>query len=130
MRCRTLACGALVLASTAVLGDSWPVVGATYQLDRAQFPGKVAICMTEQAMIKYWGAKARNDTATANNMLVTVAVAEDYDKLKARQGCTLMSSFSQATVVKTSKGFHRATFAAFGSQPMWAPALYFGRQVK
>jgi hypothetical protein len=130
MGCKTFACAALALASTATFGDTFPVVGATYQLNRAQFPEKVAICMTEQAMVKYWAAKVANDTATANKMLVTVDVAEDDDKLKARQGCTLISSFSQATVVKTSKGFHRAAFAAWGSTPMWAPAVYFGRQVK
>jgi hypothetical protein len=130
MRSLTIACAALGLASAWVLGDTFPVVGATYQLDRARYPDKVAICMTEQAMMKYWAAKVAKDTATANRMLVTVDVAEDYDKLKARQGCTLISSFSQATVVKAGKGFHRATFAAWGSEPMWAPALYFGRQVK
>ena len=131
MRLTAAICAGLGLASTVVFGDSFPVVGTTYQLDRTQFPGKVAICKTEQAMVKYWGAKTAKDTATAQKMLVTVETAEDYRRwAKAREGCTLISSFSQATINKVGKGFHRATFAAWGSEPMWAPAAYFGRPVK
>jgi hypothetical protein len=121
---------ALVLCCTTLFAEAFPVVGATYQLDRAQFPGQVAICVTEQAMVKYWAAKATKDDATTKRMLVTVDTTTDVAKLKSSAGCTLISSFSQAKVTKKGSGFHRAEFMAFPFEPMWAPALYFGRRVR
>jgi hypothetical protein len=106
------------------------VLGATYQLDRAQHPGQLAVCATEKAMVKYFTAKTTKDQATVQKMLMTVDTMKDFARLKASEGCTLISSFSQAKVVERGKGAHRAQFFAFPFEPMWGVAVYFGSRVK
>jgi hypothetical protein len=122
---------AVVLHFAWVVGyaESFPVVGATYQLDRAQFPGKIAVCASEKAMVLYFTAKATKEDATARKMLFSADTRKEFEKLKANNGCTLISSFSQAKVVEKGTGAHRAEFAAFPLQPMWGVAVYFGRRV-
>ena len=122
---------AVVLLFGSVVGyaESFPVAGATYQLDRGQFPGKIAVCATEKSMVMYFTAKATKDDATARKMLYPADTRKEFEKLKANNGCTLISSFSQAKVVEKGAGAHRAEFAAFPLQPMWGVAPYFGRRV-
>jgi hypothetical protein len=125
-----MAAVAVMLSCSMAHAAEFPVVGATYQLDRSQLPGQVAICITEQAMVKYLAAKATKDAATMRKMTMDVETSKDFARLKTRGGCTLISSFSQAKVIQKARGIHRAEFAAFPLEPMWAPAVYFGRRVR
>jgi hypothetical protein len=120
---------ALFLSSAPAFAE-FPVVGTRYQLDRAQFPGQLAICATESAMVRYFTLKVGiKDHPAAEKMLVSVDTMKDFDRLKASGGCTLISSFSQAKVIERGKGAHRAEFMAFPFGPMWGVAAYFGRPV-
>lgn len=111
-------------------GKTFPVVGATYQLDRARYPGKLAICATEAAMAKYMEAKDKGNQAAADRMLIVVSTASDLAKLEKTKTCTLISSYSQATIVAKGVESHKATFAAFPGPPMWGYYLYFGGLVR
>src|SRR5688572_22328952 len=69
MSTRTImAAAAVMLSCPLAYAAQFPVVGVTYQLDRTQFPGQVAVCITEQAMVKYLAAKAAKDDATMRKM--------------------------------------------------------------
>ena len=117
-----------ILSGIALAGD-FPVVGATYQLDRAKYPGKVAVCSTEDAMVKYMEAQQAGDKGTMSKMLFKVSTFDDIGKMKKAGGCTLISSYSQAKVVKKGIEAHQAQFFAF-LLPMWGYYEYFGGRVK
>ena len=129
---RTVAVVAIALTSGAIVFAQapFPVVGTTYQIDSARFPGKIAICVTETAMSKYMAANATGDEARTKKLVAEVETTQDFAKLKAQGGCTSISSFSQATVVKKGSVAHQAEFAAFPFGPMWGSPLYFGAPVK
>jgi hypothetical protein len=105
------------------------MVGATYQLDRARYPGQIAICSTAAAMRDYDLAQATDDAAKMQRMVFKIETSKDFVRMKNAGGCTLISSFSQAKVVEKGKGYHRAEFAAFPFEPMWGNVLYFGARV-
>lgn len=105
------------------------MVGATYQLDRARYPGQIVICYTQQAMFDYIAAQATRDTAKMRSMVFSVETSKDFARMKNAAGCTLISSFSQAKVIEKGKSSHRAEFMAFPFGPMWGNALYFGAPI-
>ena len=122
--------GVVITAAYAFAGD-FPVVGATYQIDRARFNNqKIAICATEKAMAKYMEAHWAGDKATMRKMLYKIETMDDVDRMKKECGCTLISSFSQAKIVKKGVEAHQAKFFAFPFEPMWGFYLYFGGKVK
>lgn len=128
---RTIVAAFLIVScGVASAQTPFPVVGTTYQIDRGRFPGKIAICATEKAMVSYLLAQGSGDRAALDKMTAEVDTTADFTRLKAREGCTPISSFSQATVVLKGKGVHRADFAAFPFGPMWGSPLYFGAPVK
>ena len=96
----------------AAYAEKFPAIGATYQLDRAQFPGEVAICVTEDAMTDYMEAKWKNDKATMKRLTFVIETFDDVEKMKKAAGCTLISSYSQATITKKGMESHQAEFAA------------------
>ena len=125
----------LLLAAFAICGfshaDEFPVVGATYQLDRAQFPSEVAICSTEDAMTQYMEANWADDQVAMQEMLFEITTMEDIEKMKQSEGCTLISSYSQAKIVTKGIESHQAEFFAFlPSEPMWGYYLYFGAKLE
>jgi hypothetical protein len=122
---------AVFVAAALAQSTSFPVIGATYQLDRAKYPGQIAICYTQEAMSKYMTAKDKGDSATTKRMLFEIKSMKDFDKMKKAAGCTLISSYSQAKVVEKGVESHRAEFAAFPiPEPMWGWYLYFGGRMK
>lgn len=131
LKAKLIAVRLLTANCVAVFAQAaFPVVGTTYQLDRSRYPDQVAICVTERAMVDYMLAKNTGDYAAATKVLAEVNTSKDFARLKARSGCTLVSSFSQAKVVQQGVGVHRAEFAAFPFGPMWGSPLYFGQPVK
>ena len=120
----------LFIFSASVYAGEFPIVGATYQLNRARFPGKIAVCCTEDTMDKYMEAKQENDEATMQKMLFKTKTLADIKKMKKADGCTLISSYSQAKILKKGVASHQAKFFAFPFQPMWGYYLYFGGRVK
>ena len=108
----------------------FPIVGTTYQLDRARFPGKIAVCVTEDAMDKYMEARREDDQATMKKMLFKIKTMDDITKMKKADGCTLISSGTQAKIIKKGVESHQAKFFAFPFESMWGFYLYFGGRVK
>ncbi len=126
-----LVSAALYILSGIAVAREFPVVGATYQLDRARYPGKVAVCSTEDAMVKYMEAQRAGDKGSMSKMLFKISTLDDIKKMKKAGGCTLISSFSQAKIIKKGVEAHQARFYAFLSrEPMWGYYLYFGGRVK
>jgi hypothetical protein len=113
-----------------VYAGKFPTIGATYQLDRAQFPGKISVCSTEDAMTKYMEAKWAGDQSAMQKMLFKISTMEDIEKMKRSGGCTLISSYSQAKIIEKGVESHRAEFFAFPMEPMWGYYLYFGGRVQ
>ncbi|GJL61312.1 MAG: hypothetical protein NPIRA03_41690 [Nitrospirales bacterium] len=113
-----------------VYAEKFPIVGATYQLDRAQFPDKVAVCYTADAMTKYMEAKLVDDQAAIQKMVFKVATMDDMAIMKKLNGCTLISTFTQAKIIKKGVESHQAEFFAFPLEPMWGYYLYFGGRVR
>lgn len=118
-----------ILSALAYAGE-FPIVGATYQINRAQFPGKIAVCCTEDAMDKYMEAKREDDQATMKKMLFEIKTMGDITKMKQADGCKLISSGTQAKIIKKGVESHKAKFFAFPFEPMWGYYLYFGGKVK
>ncbi len=120
----------IMVVGPVAAADSFPVIGATYQLDRAKYPEQIAVCVTQSAMSKYIAAKQKNDTATTRRLLFDIDTMKDIEKMKKADGCTLISSTSQATILEKGVESHKARFAAFPLEPMWGWYLYFGGRVK
>ena len=120
------------ILSASVYAEQFPIVGATYQINRAQFPGKIAVCCTEDAMDKYMKAKGNDDQATMQKMLFKIETGDDITKMRKAAGCTLISSYSQAEIIeKGALGpYIRAHFFACPLKSMWGYYLYFGGKVK
>ncbi|MDP1569605.1 MAG: hypothetical protein Q8L86_06350 [Vicinamibacterales bacterium] len=123
---------ALAVASAIALSASqaFPVIGATYQLDRAKYPGRVAVCTTEAAMSAYAEAEARRDQAAMKRMVMNVSTMADLNAMKKAEACTMVSSSSQAKIIEKGIEAHKAEFAAFALTPMWGHYLYFGGRVR
>ena len=121
---------ALLIMCGIASAEEFPIIGATYQLDRAQFPGKVAVCSTEDAMTKYMEAKWAGDQSAMQKMLFKVSTMDDIERMKRSGGCTLISRYSQAKIMEKGVESHRAEFFAFPLEPMWGYYLYFGGRVK
>jgi hypothetical protein len=119
----------LLASIAAAQSGTFPVLGATYQLDRGRYPERLVICSTAKAMLNYDLAQAGDDKAKMRSMVFNIETSKDFARMKSADGCTLISSFSQAKVVEKGKGYHRAEFAAFPFEPMWGSALYFGARV-
>ena len=120
----------LLMAYGVLSAQQFPVIGATYQLDRAKYPEKVAVCATPQSMTKYMEAHSKGDTATTRRMLFEIETLKDFTRMKNANGCTLISSFSQAKIVEKGTGSHRAEFMALPFEPLWGYYLYFGGRVR
>jgi len=129
-RIAAVAISLFIFSASAYAAEEFPIVGSTYQLDRARFPGKIAICVTEDAMDKYMEAKREDDQATMKKMLFKIKTMDDITEMKKADGCTLIGSFSQAEIIKKGVQSHQAKFFAFPFQPMWGYYLYFGGKVK
>ena len=120
----------LLMADDVLNAQQFPVVGATYQLNSARYPEKVAICSSQQAMTKYIEAEAKKDSATTRRMLFEIETSKDFARMKNAGGCTLISSSSQATILEKGVGAHRAEFMALPFEGMWGYYLYFGGRVR
>jgi hypothetical protein len=120
----------LIMGGIVYAEDS--VIGATYQINRAAFPGKIAVCCTEYAMDKYMVAQQNNDQITMQKMLFEVATIDDMERMKKANGCMLISSYSQAeTIEKSTRGpYIKAHFFACPLKSMWGYSLYFGGRAK
>lgn len=116
--------------SASAYAEEFPIVGATYQLDRDRYPGKIVVCCIEEAMDKYMEAKREGDRATVQRMLFKIKTMGDITKMEKADGCTLISSYSQAKIIKKGVESHQAKFFAFPLKPMWGFYLYFGGRVK
>lgn len=121
---------ALSVLSGSVYAEQFPIIGATYQFDRAKFPDKVAVCYTADGMSKYMEAKLTDDQTSMQKMVFQVASMDDLTKMKKSKGCILISSFTQAKIIKKGVESHQAEFSAFPLEPMWGYYLYFGGRVK
>lgn len=128
-RITAVAISLFIFSASAYAGE-FPIVGATYQLNRARFPGKIAVCCTEDAMDKYMEAKREDDQATMKKMLFKIKTMDDITKMKKANGCTLISNYSQAKIIKKGVESHQANFSAFPLKSMWGFHLYFGGKVK
>jgi len=116
----------LFIMKGLAFAESIPEVGKTYQIDRAKYPGKVAICVTESSMTTYMEAIWDKDEARASKLLHQIKNQNDIEKLQVSGGCTLISSFSQAKIIQKGLESHQAEFSAFPFLPMWGYYLYFG----
>lgn len=121
---------AVFASCTFAYAEKFPIIGETYQLDSAKYPGKVAICSTEEAMTKYMEAQWAADKATTQKMLVKIKTMDDVKRMKQSKKCTLISSYSQAEIIEKGVESHRANFMAFPLEPMWGYYLYFGGRVR
>jgi len=123
---------ALIIIAGIAYAEDFPVIGTTYQINRAAFPGKIAVCCTEDAMDKYMEAHQNNDQITMQKMLFEVSTVDDIRRIKKANGCMLISSYSQAEVIEKSVSgpYIRAHFFACPFKSMWGYYLYFGGKVK
>jgi hypothetical protein len=123
---------AMLIMVGIAYSEDFPVIGATYQINRTAFPGKIAVCCTEDAMDKYMEAQQYNDQITMQKMLFEVSTIDDMERMKKANGCMLISSYSQAeTIEKGTRGpYIRAHFFACPLKSMWGYSLYFGGRVK
>ncbi len=117
---------ALFVNATPSLAGPHPAIGKTYQLDRARYPGKIMVCTTEASMVAYVDAFSEGDESAALKMVYAIKTVADLEPMQAAGGCTAISSFSQATILKNGIEAHQATFHAFPFSPMWGYYLYFG----
>lgn len=107
---------------------NFPILDATYQLDRARFD-KVVICTTENLMEEYIEAERTNDYAKMVKMVVEPQERLDNLVEEAEsEGCILISVLSQAKIIKKGVSVHRAEFSAWPIEPMWGNYLTFGGQ--
>jgi hypothetical protein len=123
---------ALLIMGGIAYAEDFPVIGATYRINRAAFPGKIAVCCTEDAMDKYIEVQQHNDQITMQKMLFEVSTIDDIERIKKANGCMLISSYSQAEIIeKGARGpYIRANFFACPLKSMWGYSLYFGGRVK
>lgn len=104
-------------------------VGETYHLNRVKYPGEIAVCVTEQAMMDYMEAIWAKNTTRVKELLHAIKSNDDIHALTALEGCTLVNSFSQAKIIKKSAEVYQAEFFAFPFLPMWGWWEYFGAPV-
>jgi hypothetical protein len=119
----------LFILGSLALAESILLVGKSYQIDRAKYPGKVAVCVTKESMMAYMEAIWDKDESKGSKLLHEIKNSKDIEDLKASGICTLISSFSQAKVIEKGIGVHHAEFAAFPFLPMWGYYDYFGAPV-
>lgn len=121
-------------ALSSLAFQKFPIVDATYRIDRARFNnGKFVICTTEQAMDKYILAELTKDYATMEKMLIRDSDFNiRFEKVKnCGECCVAISSYSQAVITKRGTQSHQAIFYAWWpSMPMWANYMAFGGRVK
>lgn len=122
-------------AMPLLAAQRFPVVGATYQIDRAMYNnGKFVICTTEQTMNEYVLAELNKDYATMEKMLIRDSDFNTrLEKVRnCGECCVAINSHSQAVIIKRGTLFsHQAIFYAWWpSMPMWGYYMAFGGRVK
>lgn len=105
-------------------------VGERYQVNAAMYPGKLVICVSEAAMDKYQHLVLQGKSAKAERMVFDTKEASGEKRMKQSNGCTRISSSTQADIVQLGISSHKAAFVAYPWMPMWGWYMYFGGRVK
>jgi len=110
--------------------SSFPVVGKTYQLDRAWANnGPIVICTSRDIARTHALLLLQGDSVDAAQMIHPADTPAEIDQLRARGGCTTCSSRSRAVILQRDDFVSQGKFSAYPFGSMWARNEVFGAPI-